>query len=186
MELTPGASLLMVMTSQLRFLPIYTICTLTISNLDLLLFLLNFLVYYFNQIFIHWKNSQITALGFVCKILWGTSITLDGDGGFRFTNNQRERLKMLRSRCKTSENVGPSEIPFSRIQTQSVIFIFLIIRVHVLQRHYIFKPATLQGLWTAIQVNTLPSLTNDRHCQSVTIFNHYFNITLPDSPRHQR
>ena len=94
LELTPGASLLMVMTSQLRFLPIYTICTLTISNLDLLLFLLNFLVYYFNQIFIHWKNSQITALGFVCKILWGTSITLDGDGGFRFPINQRERLKM--------------------------------------------------------------------------------------------
>ena len=45
LELTPGASLLMVMTSQLRFLPIYTICTLTISNLDLLLFLLNFLLY---------------------------------------------------------------------------------------------------------------------------------------------
>jgi len=49
---------------------------------------------------------EVTALGFVCKILWGTSITLDGDGGFR---------------------------------------------VHVLQRHYIFKPATLQSLWTAIQ-----------------------------------
>ena len=45
LELTPGASLLMVMTSQLRFLPIYTICTLSISNLDLLLFLLNFLLY---------------------------------------------------------------------------------------------------------------------------------------------
>ena len=174
LELTPGASLLMVMTSQLRFLPIYTICTLSISNLDLLLFLLNFLVYYFNQIFIHWKNSQITALGFVCKILWGTSITLDGDGGFRFPINQRERLKMWRSRWnKTSENIGPSEIPFSRIQTQSVIF--LIIRVHVLQRHYIFKPATLQGLWTAIQVNTLPSWSS--LSQSVTIFNHYFNIT---------
>ena len=28
--------------------------------------------------------SQVTALGFVCKILWGTSITLDGDGGFRW------------------------------------------------------------------------------------------------------
>jgi len=49
---------------------------------------------------------EVTALGFVCKILWGTSITLDGDGGFR---------------------------------------------VHVLQRHYIFKPSTLQSLWTAIQ-----------------------------------
>jgi len=49
---------------------------------------------------------EVTALGFVCKILWGTSITLDGDGGFR---------------------------------------------VHVLQQHYIFKPATLQSLWTAIQ-----------------------------------
>jgi len=49
---------------------------------------------------------EVTALGFVCKILLGTSITLDGDGGFR---------------------------------------------VFVNQRHYIFKPATLQSLWTAIQ-----------------------------------
>ena len=30
-------------------------------------------------------NYQVTALGFVCKILLGTSITLDGDGGFRYT-----------------------------------------------------------------------------------------------------
>ena len=29
-------------------------------------------------------NYQVTALGFVCKILLGTSITLDGDGGFRY------------------------------------------------------------------------------------------------------
>lgn len=29
------------------------------------------------------EKCQVTALGFVCKILWGTSITLDGDGGFR-------------------------------------------------------------------------------------------------------
>ena len=108
LELTPGASLLMVMTSQLRFLPIYTICTLTISNLDLLLFLLNFFFYYFNQILIHWKNSQITALGFVCKILWGTSITLDGDGGFRFTNNQRERLK-----CKEADGTKRQVLTFT-------------------------------------------------------------------------
>ena len=31
----------------------------------------------------------------------------------------------------------------------------ILARVHVLQQHYIFKPATLQSLWTAIQVETL-------------------------------
>ena len=36
-------------------------------------------------IFLGTLNYQVTALGFVCKILLGTSITLDGDGGFRYT-----------------------------------------------------------------------------------------------------
>ena len=36
-------------------------------------------------------------------------------------------------------------------------------RVHVLQRHYIFKPATLQSLWTAIQVDTFSLQCSTAH-----------------------
>jgi len=46
------------------------------------------------------------TLGFVVKMLWGTKISLDGDGGFS---------------------------------------------IHQLGQHYIFKPVSMQALWTAIQ-----------------------------------
>jgi len=52
------------------------------------------------------EEVEVATIGFVSKVLWGTTISLDGDGGFG---------------------------------------------VHVLQRHFIFKPLTLQCLWTTIQ-----------------------------------
>jgi len=52
------------------------------------------------------EQNEVTTIGFVSKVLLGTAISLDGDGGFG---------------------------------------------VHVLQRHFIFKPVTLQNLWTTIQ-----------------------------------
>ena len=61
-----------------------------IKRIFFLHFFLNFSTYanyktYFVLIFLGTLNYQVTALGFVCKILLGTSITLDGDGGFRYT-----------------------------------------------------------------------------------------------------
>jgi len=51
-------------------------------------------------------GEKRVSLGFVIKMLLGSTVSLDGDGGFG---------------------------------------------LHVLSKHYIFKPVTLQGLWTAIQ-----------------------------------
>ena len=67
-------------------------------------FSLNFSTYanyktYFVLIFLGTLNYQVTALGFVCKILLGTSITLDGDGGFRYT------LLFVISEKKSEENL---------------------------------------------------------------------------------
>jgi len=51
-------------------------------------------------------EEEVTCIGFVLKMLWGTETSLDGDGGFG---------------------------------------------VHILNMHYMFKPVSLQFLWTAIQ-----------------------------------
>jgi hypothetical protein len=52
------------------------------------------------------EMQEVTTIGFVTKLLWGSGISLDGDGGFG---------------------------------------------LHVLQKHFIFKPVTLQCLWITIQ-----------------------------------
>lgn len=52
------------------------------------------------------EGKEIFRLGFVLKLLWGTEISLDGDGGFG---------------------------------------------IHLLAQHYMFKPHSLQSLWTTIQ-----------------------------------
>jgi len=52
------------------------------------------------------EEVEVATIGFVSKILWGTTISLDGDGGFG---------------------------------------------LHILQRHFVFKPVTLQCLWTTLQ-----------------------------------
>ena len=61
----------------------------------------------------------------------------------------------------------------ARLKFQHFIRIFLgslstknnviFFRVHVVQRHYIFKPATLQSLWTAIQVTVITVQCSSDH-----------------------
>jgi len=51
-------------------------------------------------------GKDVIRLGFVLKILWGTEISLDGDGGFG---------------------------------------------IHIMTKHYMFKPISVQSLWTTIQ-----------------------------------
>ena len=119
-----------------------------IKHIFFLHFFLNFSTYanyktYFVLIFLGTLNYQVTALGFVCKILLGTSITLDGDGGFRYTLlfviSEKKSEENL---CKSAKSALTEKMPMKK----SSLF-----RVFVNQRHYIFKPATLQSLWTAIQ-----------------------------------
>ena len=86
----------MVMTSRLRFLQINTICILTISNLDLLLFLLNFLLYiisirsWFNK-----KTHRLLRWVLFAKSSGGRVLLLTGteDSGFQIIREKGWRCK---------------------------------------------------------------------------------------------